>query len=391
MNLWQKLKVTPWIAVWPLALGSSLTAAPFLDLSFEAATNQAARSGKIVLVDFYTTWCAPCKLLDKNTWTDPAVIKLLQQKTVALRIDAEKEVALSKRYKIDAYPTVLLVKPDGTEIDRLVGYREPKTFTNEFTAALAGKDSVRRARDALTSAGTNDPSARMQYGVALAQKGKDSEALAEYLWCFDHGVEASRAFVGVRLSFLLSYIKDLGSRYPAALQALETRRDERQDRVAAGSTDFATIQELVALNTSLEQPEKNLAVFDRLPAGSRTKDMILPLLIEQLLQAKRYSDVIQGPDAKSSFNKVVDQYNKTLASLGKDSPIAKRVGDSLRQLTITSGAHSFEALAGLKRNQDAKDLAGEILKFDSSDATRATLAKAARRAENAELTQYVSK
>ena len=391
MNLWQKLKTTPCIAAWLLALGPSLGAAPFSDLSFEAATNQAAQSGKIVLIDFYTTWCAPCKLLDKNTWTDPAVIQLLEQKTVALRIDAEKEVALSKRYKIDAYPTMLLIKADGTEVDRLVGYRDPNMFTNEFNAALAGKDSVSRARDALMAAGTNDPSARMQFGVALAQKGKDSEALAEYLWCFDHGVEASRAFVGVRLSFLLSYIKDLGSRYPAALQALETRRDERQAKVSAGSSDFATIQELVALNKSLEQPEKNLAVFDRLPAGSRTKDMITPLLIEQLLQAKRYSDVIKGPDAKSSFNKVVDQYNKTMASLGKDSPIAKRVDETLRQLTITDGAHTFEALAGLKRNQDAKDLAGEILKFDSSDVARAMLAKAARRAENAELTQYVSK
>jgi len=53
------------------------------------------------------------------------------------------------------------------------------------------------------AAGTNDPSARMQFGVALAQKGKDAEALTEFLWCFDHGLEAGPAFTGVRLSFLL--------------------------------------------------------------------------------------------------------------------------------------------------------------------------------------------
>ena len=127
------------LAVWLGAAGSSLAAAPFSDLSFEAASKLAGQTGKIVLVDFYTTWCGPCKLLDKTTWTDAAVIQLLEQKTVALRIDAEKEAALAQHYKILAYPSVLLIKPDGTEIDRLVGYREPKAFIDDFNAALGGR------------------------------------------------------------------------------------------------------------------------------------------------------------------------------------------------------------------------------------------------------------
>jgi thiol:disulfide interchange protein len=139
MNTWQKLKKTSFMAAWLCAVASSPGAAPFSDLSFQAASKQASQSGKLVLVDFYTTWCGPCKLLDKNTWTDPAVIQLLEQKTVALRIDAEKEAALAQHYKILAYPSVLLIKPDGTEIDRLVGYREPKAFIDDFNAALGGR------------------------------------------------------------------------------------------------------------------------------------------------------------------------------------------------------------------------------------------------------------
>jgi thiol-disulfide isomerase/thioredoxin len=270
----QTLNPTPFLTAFLCAVTSSVLAAPFSDLSFDAASRQAAQTGKIVLVDFYTTWCGPCKLLDKNTWTDAAVIELLEQKTVALRIDAEKEAALSKRYKIEAYPSVLLLKPDGTEIDRLVGYKEPKAFIEDFSAALGGKDSISRAKDKLTAAGTNDPSARMQFGVALAQKGRDAEALAEYLWCFDHGAEASPAFVGVRVSFLLMNIKNLAAQYPPARQALETRRDERQAKVEAGSTDAQTITDLISLDNYLDQKEKNFAVFDRLPAGSKTRELI---------------------------------------------------------------------------------------------------------------------
>jgi thiol-disulfide isomerase/thioredoxin len=66
MNIWQKLKKTPFMAAWFCAVTSSLFAAPFSNLSFEAASKQAAQTGKIVLVDFYTTWCGPCKSLDKG-------------------------------------------------------------------------------------------------------------------------------------------------------------------------------------------------------------------------------------------------------------------------------------------------------------------------------------
>jgi thiol-disulfide isomerase/thioredoxin len=380
---------THFMAALVCAVTSSLVAAPFSELSFEAASKQAAQTGKIVLVDFYTTWCGPCKMLDKTTWTDAAVIQLLEQKTVALRIDAEKEAALSKRYKIEAYPSVLLIKPDGTEIDRLVGYKEPKAFMEDFNAALAGKDSISRAQDQLTAAGTNDPSARMQFATALAQKGKEAEALKEFLWCFDHGREASPSFVGVRLGFLLMYIKNLSVHYPPALQALETRRDERQAKVAAGSTDFHTIQDLVALNKTLDQDEKNLAVFDQLPPHSKTRDLILSLITDQFLEAKRYADVLQGTDGKAAFKKAVDQFNRILDNLGKDSPMRKQTEESLRQLTVNKGAHSFEAMAGLKRTEDGKELAGQILKFDSSPATHTLLAEAAQRAGNAELAQFV--
>jgi thiol-disulfide isomerase/thioredoxin len=380
---------TSFIAAWLCVANSSMFAAPFSDLSFEAACKEAAQSKKIVLVDFYTTWCGPCKLLDKNTWTDAAVIQLLEQKTVALRIDAEKEAALSKRYKIEAYPSVLLINPDGRELDRLVGYRDPKTFLADFNAALAGKDSITRAREKMTAAGTNDPSARMQFGQALAQKGKDAEALAEYLWCFDHGLEASPAFAGVRVSFLLSSIKNLAAHYPPAQQALETRRDGCEAKVAAGSTDFHTIQDLVSLNKTLGQEEKNLAVYDQLPAGSATRKLISPLLTEQFLEAKRYADVLMGADGNSAFKQKVDQFNLLLDSLGKDRPMRVRMETRLRQMTVRAGANYFEALAGLKRNQDAKDLAGQIFKFDSSQATHDCLEQAAQRAGNAELGQSV--
>ena len=59
---------------------SAFGATPFSDSTFKDACQQASTDQKLVFIDFYTTWCGPCKLLDKNTWTDAEVVKLFQSK-----------------------------------------------------------------------------------------------------------------------------------------------------------------------------------------------------------------------------------------------------------------------------------------------------------------------
>lgn len=131
------MKTRLFIACLCAAASCVFAEAPFSDLSFKAAQKEAAKSGKIILVDFYATWCEPCKLLDKKTWPDPAVSQLLEQKTVALHIDGEKEKALAWKYNISEFPTILLIKPNGKVIKRLTGYMDPKEFIADFNAAVA--------------------------------------------------------------------------------------------------------------------------------------------------------------------------------------------------------------------------------------------------------------
>lgn len=209
------MKSSQFLGVWTallaglFAVAPSLAEAPFQNMSYDKARAAAKKAGKIVVIDFYTTWCGPCKHLDQTTWKDKDVQSWLAKNAIALKIDAEKESALSKKFRVRSYPTIILIKADGEEMDRLIGYRGAKRFLSEAKDALAGKDSLSRAREKLKGR-ENDPSARSYYADVLKHKGLYKEALDEYLWCFDHGNKHQPSYDVVRLSFLLGDIVGLG-------------------------------------------------------------------------------------------------------------------------------------------------------------------------------------
>ena len=118
-----------------LGIVLALTALPALagvqwaDASHEAILERAKAENKHVFIDFYATWCAPCKKLDEVTYKDEKVIALLDGMLPA-RWDAEKGegIELARLYNITAYPTLILLGPDGIEIDRFLGYIDSDPF-----------------------------------------------------------------------------------------------------------------------------------------------------------------------------------------------------------------------------------------------------------------------
>ncbi len=75
-----------------------------------------------VVVDFYATWCVPCKKLS------PMLDELagpLSRRIKFVKIDIDQASALADRLKIDGVPTVLLFK-NGKEVDRVLGLMPEK-------------------------------------------------------------------------------------------------------------------------------------------------------------------------------------------------------------------------------------------------------------------------
>lgn len=70
--------------------------------------------GKDVLVDFYATWCGPCKMLAPE-------LEKIKDKIQIVKIDIDNNLELCKRYGVMSVPTLIHFKSDGS-FNSNIGY-----------------------------------------------------------------------------------------------------------------------------------------------------------------------------------------------------------------------------------------------------------------------------
>ena len=110
----------------------------FQDLSVRKALARAEADGKLVLLYYTTTWCAPCRVMEATTFEDPDVGAWVAEHTIALKLDGDVSRGLAKRYNEHGYPAVVYVDTDGTAVDHIVGLVNGAEFLSVSANVLAG-------------------------------------------------------------------------------------------------------------------------------------------------------------------------------------------------------------------------------------------------------------
>jgi thioredoxin-related protein len=121
-------------------------------ISFEKAVALQKKTPKKILIDMYTVWCGPCKMLDKNTFGNKSVAEYINRNYYAVKFNAEGNdvVAfkgniyenpnynpkkakkrnsahqLAKSFGVRAFPTIVFLDENAVLIAPVKGYRTPK-------------------------------------------------------------------------------------------------------------------------------------------------------------------------------------------------------------------------------------------------------------------------
>lgn len=89
----------------------------------------ATREDKLVMLDFYASWCAACNELDHKTYADPGVAAKLDD-YVNVKLDftrsSETTKALTEKYQIPGLPVVIFMDAEGTILKRFTGFVGPE-------------------------------------------------------------------------------------------------------------------------------------------------------------------------------------------------------------------------------------------------------------------------
>ncbi len=98
--------------------------------SKEEFENEVLKAGVPAMVDFFATWCGPCKMLS------PVIDEIaseMEGKAVVVKVDSDQLGELCAEYNIRLLPTLVFFK-DGKEVDKIVGVAEKEDIIEKLNS-----------------------------------------------------------------------------------------------------------------------------------------------------------------------------------------------------------------------------------------------------------------
>ncbi len=362
-----------------LALAGGVDA-PFQDLGLDQALANARAENKVVVIDFFTTWCPPCKQMDAQTWPQARVKEWVSKNAIAIRIDAERERELAQRYSVKAYPSILFVKPDGVERDRLVGFIETGRFVSEADQIVRGEGIVELARTRLVGH-EDDPALRESFGRALVARARLDEGLAEFVWCFDKGA-ANPSYAAARRSSLIGELVRLSDSYGPAGKVLEDRRAAAEEQLLSDRADADVARDFAVLNRARNEARHTADVFQRLAKEGRMIDGVKEALLDDVvgvwMQDRQYPLVVDAiGDVEARVARLVDATELTR----KEGTQGQSRAVLALNTAMDKGGAYYEALIATSSVDVAARVADRLVKLQPANTTYVRLIEHALRAE----------
>jgi len=150
MRMQKMLMMMALVATMNIATAQEKHAGPVKWLTFEEAVAKAKVEKRKIFIDVYTDWCGWCKVMDKNTFSEAQIAKILNEQFYPVKFDAEQtadvvfngttfkfvpsgnkgyhQLAAALLNNQLSYPTVVFLDEEFRMIQPLPGYQKPEEF-----------------------------------------------------------------------------------------------------------------------------------------------------------------------------------------------------------------------------------------------------------------------
>jgi thiol-disulfide isomerase/thioredoxin len=151
----------------------------------EGAERKGQEEGKMLFVDVYATWCGPCKMMDRDVYSDQEVGRFMNGHFINVRMDGE--TPFGRKYSaangLQGFPSMFVFSSTGERVGQIVGFRPAGELLTTLGGMVENFAAVRKYRIDHQQ-GTLQMSDYPGYIKALQGMGMENEAeelAAEYI------------------------------------------------------------------------------------------------------------------------------------------------------------------------------------------------------------------
>jgi len=270
---------------------------------FDAAAGRAATNGKRLLVDFSgSDWCGWCKKLDKEVFAKKEFVQKAAEKFELVLVDSprnksilsEKAAArnpeLVKKYKVNGYPTVLVMDAEGKVLYR-TGYREggPEAYLKHLDAVLSMLATKERLEKELASLKKGSAERVKKIDAAMSKLSSEAQEecggyISELLANDPDGKYAKKypyfSVVKPLKGKLGTIFRDMNSDFRRKCKALGHEPSEDEIKTIRSEVEAAATSRLVEFKNELGEAKA------KVPASSQKEIEKLVKSVESILEDK---------------------------------------------------------------------------------------------------------